>query len=155
MANELDGWDAATEGPEGTRYRSLKGEGTDGENAYLVSWADGTVSRAYCNPAKGGIEQLISEILHPPEPPARSVILPYGAFRARWTDDELAELFSARKTVWQIDDYIGLAQAQGHVNLTGVDDPETESIARAAKALFVALGVLTEARADAIFAVPS
>jgi hypothetical protein len=78
----------------------------------------------------------------PPPPP---VLVPYGVFRARWEPDELAGLFAARKTSWQVDDYITLASGQGHVNLSG------DTTARA-KALFLKLGVLTAERADAIFA---
>lgn len=80
-----------------------------------------------------------------PEPEPGPIIIPYAAFRARWTDDEMAGLFSTRKTVWQVDDYITLASAQGSVNLSG-------PTAAAAKALFVKLGVLTAERTDAIFA---
>lgn len=77
--------------------------------------------------------------------PEGPVLLDYGVFRRRWTDDELAGLFAIRNTVWQVDDYIGLAQAQGHVNLSG-------RTGERAKALFVKLGVLTAERAAAIFA---
>lgn len=78
-----------------------------------------------------------------PEPPA-AVIISYGAFRALWTDDELAALFAAKKNDWRVEDYCALAAAQNAVNLSGETAAE-------AKALFVAIGVLSEERADVIF----
>jgi hypothetical protein len=74
-----------------------------------------------------------------------ATIVPYGEFRLRWTWSELSALFDARKTHWQVDDFVSLAAAQGNVNLSG-------DTAAAAKALFVSLGVLAEERAEAIFA---
>jgi hypothetical protein len=141
---EIDPWDHATDGPGGTKYLPLPGEGTNGDNCYLVRFPGGFETRAFCKPALG-IEAMISEMLDPPPPPPQPVIVPYGAFERRWTDDELAGLFGVRKTTWQVDRYITLASAQGHVNLSG-------PTAAAAKALFVELGVLTAERADVIFA---
>ena len=66
MAEDINLWSAASDGPEGTKYLALKGEG---DNAYLVRWLDGSVGRAYTNPAKGGIDALISDVLHPPKLP--------------------------------------------------------------------------------------
>ena len=77
-------------------------------------------------------------------PPAAPVILPYGAFLARWTDAELEALFGARKTDWRVDNLVTLAAAQDSVNLSG-------ERAAQAKALFVALKVLSRARADIVF----
>lgn len=131
----------------GIEYYLHEGRGTNGENCYLI-FPDGPTSdpiTAYINPAVG-IEASLADILDPPVPPPPPVIIPYGVFRSRWTDDELDGLFSTRKTSWRVDDYIGLAQAQNSVNLSG-------PTAAAAQALFVKLGVLTAERAAAIFAI--
>ena len=77
--------------------------------------------------------------------PARPILVPYGVFRARWQPAELEALLAVKNPDWRVEAYVTLASAQGHVNLFG----ET---AGQAKALFVALGVLTAERADAIFA---
>jgi hypothetical protein len=79
-------------------------------------------------------------------PMAQPVIIPYGVFRARWRKEELEALFAAKKTDWRVEDYVTLALAQGHVNLSGPTAAE-------AKTLLVVLGVLSAERADAIFAV--
>lgn len=81
----------------------------------------------------------------PPEPPPGPVLVPYGTFRARWQPSELQAMFAAKNADWRVEDYVTLASAQGHVNLSG-------STAAQAKTLFVAMGVLTAERADAIFA---
>ena len=73
------------------------------------------------------------------------ILIPYGEFRLRWEPAELEALFEAKKTDWRVEDYVTLASAQGHVNLTG----ET---AAAAKALFIHLAILSQERADEIFA---
>ena len=81
-----------------------------------------------------------------PEPDEPTpVLIPYGIFRARWQPEELEALFEQRKLHWQVDDFISLATAQDHINLS-------RSTAAQAKVLFVSLGVLTEGRADVIFA---
>lgn len=80
-----------------------------------------------------------------PEPDPGPVLIPYGNFRARWEASEFEALFAAKNTDWRVEDYVTLASAQGHVNLSG----ET---AAAAKALFVQMGVLSAERADIIFA---
>lgn len=77
--------------------------------------------------------------------PAYAPVIAYGEFRARWTAEELAALHAARQSDWRVDDFVGLAQAQGYINISG-------SVAPQAKALFVALGVLTAERADVVFA---
>lgn len=79
----------------------------------------------------------IAAVLNPPV-----TRIDYGAFRSRWTDAEKEALHAARSTSWQIDDFIGLAQAQGYIDLT---------TAATAKAAIVAAGALTQARADEIF----
>lgn len=77
--------------------------------------------------------------------PEGPVLVPYGVFRARWEPAELQALHEARKADWRVEDYVTLAAAEGAVNLSG-------ATALLAKALFIALGVLSEARAGAIFA---
>ncbi len=77
--------------------------------------------------------------------PAADGVLTYPEFRARWSDDEKAALHAARAASWQIDDYIGVAQAANLVDL-GSDE------AVAAKAAIIAAGVLTHDRGDVIFA---
>jgi hypothetical protein len=81
----------------------------------------------------------------PPPLPAPPVLVPYGDFRARWQPTELQAMFTAKNTDWRVEDYVTLASAQGHVNLSG-------ATAAQAKTLFVALGVLTVERAETIFA---
>ena len=81
-----------------------------------------------------------------PPPPPPSPIIPYATFRARWQPAELQLLHTARSSSWQIDDYVGLAQAQNAVNLAGTTAVD-------AKAALVSAAVLTQARADVIFAV--
>ena len=78
--------------------------------------------------------------LNPPQ-----TVLTYPEFRARWSDDEKAALHAARAASWQIDDYIGVAQAANLVDL-GSDE------AVAAKAAIIAAGVLTHDRGEVIFA---
>jgi len=73
------------------------------------------------------------------------ILIDYGVFRSRWLPAELEALFEARKLHWQVDDFVSLAGAQGHVNVSG-------PTAAQAKALFAQLGVLTVERADVIFA---
>ena len=117
----------------------------------FVERRDGAIVGDYANPQPGIAEEALSEddpelvaYLSPePEP----ILIPYGAFRARWEPEELEALFAAKKADWRIEDYVTLASAQGHVNLSG-------STAAAARALFVALGVLSEERASAIFVAP-
>ena len=91
------------------------------------------------------VEKLADKVVRTWSVVTESVQLDYGVFRLRWTDAEREALHAARKTDWRVDDFVGLAQAQGHINLTGPVAPQ-------AKALFVALGVLTRERADAVFA---
>lgn len=79
----------------------------------------------------------IAAILDPPQ-----LQIPYVDFRDRWTDPEKSALHNARAASWQLDDFIGLAQSQGYIDLTA---------ASAAKAAIVAAGVLTQQRADQIF----
>lgn len=79
----------------------------------------------------------IRDVLGPPR-----TFIDYTAFRARWNDTEKSALHGARAASWQIDDYIGLAQSNGYVDLT---------VAGEAKAAIVAAGVLTQERADEIF----
>ncbi len=78
---------------------------------------------------------------NPPAP----ILIAYGVFRGRWEPTELQGLFAAKNSDWRVEDYVTLASAQGHVNLSG-------PTAAAAKALFVDLEVLTPERAAAIFA---
>ena len=108
----------------------------------------GAIVGAYANPQPGLAEEPLAEddaelvaFLSPEWP----VIIPYGDFRARWEPVELEALFEARKGEWQVDDFVTLASAQGHVNLSG-------ATAAAAKALFVLHGVLTAERAEVVFA---
>lgn len=76
--------------------------------------------------------------------PTPDVILSYGDFRLRWTDAEKASLHAACAAMWQIDDFVGLARAQGSVNVSS-------TTGLAAKAALVTAGVLTQARANVIF----
>ena len=78
-------------------------------------------------------------------PPAPPVIIAYADFRARFTAAELEALFAAKSSHWQVEDLVILATAQNSVNLSGAN-------AATAKGLFVTLGVLTEERAETIFA---
>ena len=80
-----------------------------------------------------------------PDPEPGPLLVPYGIFRARWQPSELQAMFAAKNADWRVEDYVTLASAQGHVNLSG-------PTAAQAKALFVAMGVLSAERADAIFA---
>lgn len=79
----------------------------------------------------------IAAILNPPR-----TKIDYATFRDRWTDGEKSALHTARAASWQLDDFIGLAQSNGFIDLT---------IAADAKAAIVAAGVLTQERADVIF----
>ena len=108
----------------------------------------GAIVGAYANPQPGFAEEPLAEddaelvaFLTPPE---RPVIIPYGVFRARWEPGELEALFEARKTHWQVDDFVSLAAAQNAVNLS-------RSTAAEARSLFVSLGVLSAERAEEIF----
>jgi len=79
-----------------------------------------------------------------PPVPVPPTVISYTEFRARWSDAQKAALHAARAASWQIDDFIGLAQAQNSVNLDPV-------VAGPAKTAIVAAGVLTQADADTIF----
>lgn len=83
----------------------------------------------------------------PVQTPAPVTRLNYAAFRARWSETEKQALHAASAASWQLDDFIGLAQGQGFVDL----DP---AVCADAKAALVAANVLTQARADLIFALP-
>lgn len=77
-------------------------------------------------------------------PPAPPRVMTYSAFRDLWTTDEREALHTARLAHWQIDDFVGLAQAQNAVNLSG-------ATAAAAKAALIDVGVLSPKRADVLF----
>lgn len=83
----------------------------------------------------------------PPDPPPSPPVdfIEYKVFRSRWTDDEKYALFKAQAASWQINDWINLAVAQNGISLISAD-------AAAAKAAMVAMHVLTQERADVIFA---
>lgn len=81
----------------------------------------------------------------PPPPPAPITFIDYASFRARWTDAEKYALFKAQQADWRINDWINVAVAQNGVQVDSQD-------ALAAKAAMVEANVLTQPRADAIFA---
>lgn len=102
--------------------------------AQIVEAAANTVNEGY----------IFNDDLQFVAPPPQPAIIPYSAFRAQWTDAEKAALHAACVSSWQIDDFVGLARAQGNINLTS-------SAGLAAKAALVAASVLTQERADALF----
>ena len=116
-----------------------------------VERRDGAIVGDYARPQPGLAEEplaeddpeLVAYLAAEPGP----TLIPYGVFRARWQPEELQGLYAAKNADWRVEDYVTLAAAQNHVNLTG-------STAAAARALFVALDVLTEERAETIFAAP-
>jgi hypothetical protein len=135
-------------------YHVLPGQGTDGDNCLVVVAPDGTVLPVvYINPHKP-IEDEVAQALNPMPPPAPQVLVPYVQFEDRWEPGELELLFDLEKSDWRVRRFINRATVQGHINLTGIDDPESTSMAKAAKGLFVELGVLSAQRADVIFAIP-
>ena len=71
-------------------------------------------------------------------------IIPYGVFRARWTDAERAALFALEQTNWQVRDLIALATAQDGVNLASPGSCGSQSAVRRRR-------VLTQERADELF----
>lgn len=123
----------------------------DWRGYYVERADDGSIKGAYRQPQPGLAEEALAEgdaalaaYLAAPAL-AASTMIPYAAFRARWTAEELQALFAVKTADWRVEDYVNIAVAQNAVNLSS---PTTA----AAKALFVANGVLTAERADLIFA---
>jgi hypothetical protein len=108
----------------------------DGMGPYLARW-----NLSGDPPSDAQIEQALIEL---DAAAALEPVVGYGEFRARWQGAELQALFAAEQADWRVRDLVNLAAAQGEINLTA-------ATATAAKALFIALGVLTAARADEIF----
>jgi len=117
-------WPATDQHPDAMRYQF----DVDGRTVWVDAIGDAPSA------------DEVRAALNPPQ-----TVLTYPEFRARWSDDEKAALHAARASSWQIDDYIGVAQAANLVDL-GSDE------AVAAKAAIVAAGVLTHDRGDVIFA---
>lgn len=113
------------------------------DEAYAAWLADG--GRVTRIASEAELQAVLVAAGCPERGPAYAPVVDYGAFRARWTAEEREALHAARQSDWRVDDFVGLAQAQGHINIGG-------SVAPQAKALFVALGVLTAERADVVFA---
>lgn len=76
-------------------------------------------------------------------PPAPVVNVLYKTLRERLTDAEKQAILGS--TDWRVRDFLGLAQAEGAAN---INSPLTQQ----AKTLLVSLGLLTQARADAVIA---
>lgn len=76
-------------------------------------------------------------------PPARDFI-PYAEFVDSWTPDELTAFYAQRRTQPALEAFETLLQAIGGVRLGSAK-------AEAGKAALVALGILTQERADVLF----
>lgn len=116
---------------EGKVYSAI---GTDTGEEWFREWTDEEV-------AQRAAEEAAHAAAKQAEIPARMVN--YLALRARLTDAERAAILGS--TDWRVRDFLGMAQAERDVNLAG-------ALAQQAKALLVALDLLTQARADEVFA---
>ena len=72
-------------------------------------------------------------------------VIAYATMRLRLTDDERQAILTAARSNWQLADWLGLAQANGEIDLAS-------EVTAAARSVIVALSLLTPARADTVFA---
>jgi hypothetical protein len=79
-----------------------------------------------------------------PNTPAH-VYLSYVTLRSRLTIAERQAILTAARSDWRLADWMGLAQAEGTINLSTAET-------LAAKAALISAGLLTPARVDEVFA---
>jgi hypothetical protein len=79
-----------------------------------------------------------------PNTPAREFVS-YVAMRLRLTIMERQAILTAAQSDWRLADWLGLAQAEGTINLSSAET-------RAAKVALVSAGLLTQGRADEVIA---
>jgi hypothetical protein len=71
--------------------------------------------------------------------------LPADVVLSRMTAEERAALFTARRTIWQVDYFLTRAAANG---IVATDDPDLPT----AQAMFAQLGIIAADRWDALLA---
>jgi hypothetical protein len=110
---------------------------------------DGKIKGIYANPQPGYAEEFLAgdkaEVVAYLNPPTPSKPIDGVTFLSRVTDDEYLAITAAGRTNGQIGKWIEMLRLRGDIDVSG-------TTAQAAKAGLVAAGLLTQDRADVIFA---